>query len=73
MTFEGFTVKLSVLLGAGNHERQPIGMGFHHDINRLGLRQTRYRLHQDLDHILHGIVIIVMQQNPIPRRDFSDR
>jgi len=45
MVVQGFAVKLGVLLGASNHQCNAVGVGFHHDADRLGLGQAGDRLH----------------------------
>lgn len=73
MTLEGFTIKFGVFLHTGDHEGETVGVGFHHDVDGLGLGQACDGLDQGLDNMLHGIEVVVVQENAVTGGGFADR
>jgi len=67
LSFQGFTIKLGMLHLTGNDQGRSCIMSLHHNIDRLGDRQTGDRLHQALNHVLHRVEVIVVQQHMVAR------
>jgi len=53
VVFQVLAVKLGMFLRTDNDKGNAIGMGFHHDADRLGNRQTGDGLEQRLNDMLH--------------------
>ena len=58
-------MKLCLLEGLDGAERYPVVMGLHHDPLAHLLLEPEH-LHQCLDNMVHGVHVIIMQQDPVP-------
>jgi hypothetical protein len=70
--FQGFTIKFRVFLNTGDYQSHAVGVGFHHDIDGLGLGHTSDRLHESPNDILHRVKVIVVEQDAITGGGFTD-
>ncbi len=59
-------MELCLFKGFNGTECHAVAVGFKHDPFTLGLPESK-DLHERFDYVFHGVVVIIMEQDPVYR------
>jgi len=63
MAFELFAIEFCMFLGTDDHHGYTSGVGLHHDRDRHGGLQAGNGHQENFDHMLHGVMGVIVQEN----------